>query len=726
VKLSGQQWSSIALLVLAVGSFVLVLVTRNFVGPMEASDRSRNLITNIYWREDGVRSITVQSGGKDFRLERFEGDKAKRDLREGDWTLYAPDREPADNAAVDRLLSGLGFAPRIRVVEGDPETFGLTKPEARLDIEAVKAGVSLALGKPAPSPAGAHYVSVGGKLAVVSKEVVALFRMTPDDFRERAFVSVGRNDVRELVLEQTSGTIRLLRSGPGFRIDGKERANRDILEPLFGALARLDAKRFLRIAEAEKSRGAPPALVIRITPSDEKARPVVLELGGGCPGFADEVLAIERSPRARAGCVERAVFGALGLERELVFDRRPLAARADEVETLKIERGSRRLVLTRKGSGFLLREPTEAGVALEAGNERLAAIAGAPAELVKNPDPKKLGLEPPEGRVVVTRLSDDDKAVEETLQLGRTEPDGTLYVRRSDDGTVLALGRDAARAFAIDATLLKGLKVLDFALSSLAELELSAPERQVLRRAEGGFTLVEPAGFDHDGALATEAVLALGSLTALRFVSDADDGTFGFGKPSLSAFARYDADGGAHSSRLVVGRSTPGGFFAKLDGDPSVFVIERTVAERLATLLIDRSAFMADPKTLARVSVSANGVTRTLERQHDELVPAATSGIDPAVAARLVEAIDALRPEAAVHTGAPRPNEGFARPALEVRLEPLPGRGKVRSFSIGASGSASASVPGSAWQAAHFARSKDVQATFLIADANLKPLFDLF
>ncbi|HEX6766056.1 MAG TPA: hypothetical protein VF103_11275, partial [Polyangiaceae bacterium] len=136
--------------------------------------------------------------------------------------------------------------------------------------------------------------------------------------------------------------------------------------------------------------------------------------------------------------------------------------------------------------------------------------------------------------------------------------------------------------------------------------------------------------------------------------------------------------------------------------------------------------FMADPKTLTRVVITSNGVTRTLERRNDELVPAASSGIDPAVAPRVAEALEALRAEAAVHTGAARANEGFAKPALEVRFEPLPGLGAPRSFAVGASGSPSNPAADASFQAAHFARARDVDATFLVADSKLKPLFDLF
>ena len=728
MRFSGAQWTSLGLAVLALCSVTLVLVTGSRPTTTEISERSRNLIA--VWRDDEVRSLKFTGKGVDFRIERV-GPPDAEPSKEDDFVLHAPAREPADGAAVDRLISSLGFATPVRRLENaDPNALGLAKPDVTIEARTTRTTLRLSLGKSAPSPEGAAYVSVthdesDAVFAVVSKEVAALFRMRADDFRERAFVGFGKSEIRELALERSGANLRLVRAGEAFRIDGKLRAHRDTVEPVFAALSRLDAKRFLAVNDAEKARTGPPTLVVRVTPSDAKAKPAVVELGGSCPGAADEVIAVARSPRVRAGCVEKTVVFALAVERSQLFDKEPFSARVDEVEALRIERGGRRLVLERRGSAFLLREPSEATIALEAGNERLAAILRAPADLVPNPDPKKLGLDPPEGRVVATTVQKGDQAAEETLAVGRTEPDGTLYVQRNDDGAVLALGRDAARAFAVDSTLLKSLRVVDFALSSLVELELGTPERQVLRRASSGFELVEPRGFQHDGSLATDAVLALGSLTALRFVADRDDGTFGFEKPTLTARAQNDADGGVRTTKLVVGRSTPGGFFAKIEGDPSVFVIERVVAERLGTLLIDRSAFLADPKTLASVTLVSNGVTRTLERKHDELVAADGSGIDPAVAARVVEALSTLRAEAAAHTGPAGPHEGFANPVLEVRYEPLPGLGKPRSFSVGTTG-----VHAFPWaatgQAVRFARAKGIEATFLIAEAKLKPLFDLF
>ena len=115
MKLSGQQWGSLALSVLAAGSLLLVLVTKNLPSPTDAADRANNLIRQ--WRDDEVKRVTFASGGRSFRIERTG---ATPDEKGSEWTLHAPDREPADGAAVDRLISGLGFATRVRLAEGDP------------------------------------------------------------------------------------------------------------------------------------------------------------------------------------------------------------------------------------------------------------------------------------------------------------------------------------------------------------------------------------------------------------------------------------------------------------------------------------------------------------------------------------------------------------------------------------------------------------------------------
>jgi hypothetical protein len=556
--------------------------------------------------------------------------------------------------------------------------------------------------------------------------VGAVFGERADDFRDRTLVTLGPREIAELTLDRPGGELRLLR-GPllAFHVDGKERANREACEPLFTALAHLGATRFLTVAAALAARGPAPPVTLTLTPRPpstpgaEPAPKTVLEIGGACPDAPNELIAIVKLPRPRAACVEKRVLDPLSVSRDALLDTQPFSARKDEVEALTLERGGKRLVLERRGTAFLLREPSEAPVELDAGNRRIEAIAHAPAELVAQPNLAALGLAPPSGRAGLRVIGDDDKAVEEVLALGKTAADGTLYVERQEDHAVLALGREAARAFTVDSTLLRSQKVLDFALSALAELELSAPEPELLRRAPAGFELVKPAGFQADGELATSAVLALGSLTASRWVADEDDKSFGLDTPTLSVHARVDGtDAGSAEHVLVVGRPTSGGYFAELRGSPGVFLVERSVVERLDTLLVDRSPFMADPATLARVTLSAKGKEVVFERRGGELAPK-SADIDRAGAEEALEALAGLRATAALHTGLARANEGLGTPWLRVRVEPSPGLGKPRAFSVGAGDEFRG-------EAVRYGRADNVDATFALSEAKLRPLLDLF
>jgi hypothetical protein len=714
VKLGRAEVASVALGVLALASLGVVFATGERPTTSELSERSRNLLA--VWHEDEVEQLEFTSGSERASLSRTGED----------FVLRAPKEEPADAAAVDRLLDGLGFATVLRRLDtGNRDALGLTKPRATWSVQMGARTYRIELGAAAPSPAGAAYVafaSDGGPptYVVVGRETAALLNTRPDDLRLRSLVTLGMRELSEIVLDRPNGALRLVRgAGLAFRVDGAERANRDALEPLLAAFGQLSATRFLDLKTAEIARGTARPLRVTLLPREAGKPRTELEIGGPCPEHADEVIVIVRQPQTRAACVGNDVIAPFSLERSYLTDKVPFAARPDEVEALTLTRGEQRLVLTRSGTQFLLREPSEASVDIEAGNQRLKAILRAPGELISNPKLVELGLEPPAGRVVLTVVGDDDKAAEETLELGRPAADGTLPVRRVEDGAVLALGREAARAFSVDATLLKSRKLLDFALSALIELELSAPEPQRLKRIPGSFELLQPAGFHHDGELATNAVLALGSLTALSWVADADDGSFGLATPVLTARVHIGADAGASERRLIVGRSAPGGHFAALEGTPGVFLVERAVVERLSTLLIDRAVFMGDPKTLARVSITAGQKRFELERRAGELVPNAATPADPAVVAAALEALGSLSAEAAVHTGAARPDEGLAEPALRVKLELLPGLGAARGYHIG---------KGSTFrgQTVRFARADGVDATYVIAESKLRPLFDWF
>src|SRR6185503_14139051 len=141
VKLSGQTWTSLGLSVLAMGSLLVLYLTKNEPGTTEQTERSHNLVA--VWRDNEIRSVKFVSRGRDFRIERKSA---------SDFVLDAPGGEPADGAGGDRPLSGLRPAARRRHLEdGDRRALGLDKPEVRLEIDTGKQKLSLSLGKPGPS-----------------------------------------------------------------------------------------------------------------------------------------------------------------------------------------------------------------------------------------------------------------------------------------------------------------------------------------------------------------------------------------------------------------------------------------------------------------------------------------------------------------------------------------------------------------------------------------------
>ncbi len=714
MKLGRSELGSVLLAVVAVASVLGVLATRHAPTTTERDARAKNLLP--VWREDELRRVELRGKDASFAL-----------ARHGDgWTVNTPEPEPADDAAAHKVVNALAFMTPVRRLEGaDLRTHGLDHPRATLALEMGGAHLVLSLGDEAPAPAGGAYVALdgagGGRSGgVIPAEAVKLFTTRADDLRVKALVGLGERDVRELTLDRPQGKLDLVHGAAlGFRLDGHERANRDALAPVFAALTHLSATRFLTSTEAERARGGAPLTRVTLQPSAKSDSAVVLELGGPCPGTPDETIAIERAPAKRAACVKSEVLAPLSVEREALRDRFPFAARKDEVEAVTIDRDGHELAFERRGTTFWLRAPSEAPVALEAGNRRLEALTRAEADIVQHPDAKTLGFEPTLGKVTLRVITDADKAAEEVVELGKTAPDGTLYVRRVEDGVVLALGREAARAFAVDSTLLRSTKVLDFALSALAELELSAPEHQLVRRAANGFSLVVPSGFSADGELTTNAVLALGSLTALRWVADSDDGSFGLATPTLTARVRVDAtDAGSNERNVRVGRPTPGGYFAALDGTAGVFVIEHAVVERLDTLLIDRSPFMAETATLARVTLTTPTKQVVIERRGGALV-AKSGDVPQAATDQALEALAGLRAEAALHSGPARASEGFSTPALKVELTPSPGLGAQRTLRIG-------TVDSYRGEAVRNARVDGTDATFALSEVKLRPLFDLF
>jgi hypothetical protein len=266
--------------------------------------------------------------------------------------------------------------------------------------------------------------------------------------------------------------------------------------------------------------------------------------------------------------------------------------------------------------------------------------------------------------------------------------------------------------------------IFEFSPHQLRTIEIKTPRttQKLARSLSGTFTLETPKGFDADPGLSSDLAETLRSFAAERWAADQDDGSFGLQKPAIQLSITTDERDGGQSERFVyVGTPTSGGAFAALKGETGVFVMPRRMLEALETLLVDRSAFVLDAAEARRISLTAGTTKHELTKQGNRLVPASGNAeLAEAKVQRILDALGAMRPEAAIELGPAKAEYGFDKPELTVRIEREPGpaeRSKPLVYRIGA---------GDSWRklSIHYARIEGIDATFVITRNKVRELLD--
>ena len=244
-----------------------------------------------------------------------------------------------------------------------------------------------------------------------------------------------------------------------------------------------------------------------------------------------------------------------------------------------------------------------------------------------------------------------------------------------------------------------------------------------LARAAGGtasalapWTMLEPRGFTPDPLSVSDLAGMIENAQADAWIADADDGTFGFPEAACQVEPGVSGDSGKATLGLVFGREADDGdFYARASSDPAVFLAPRLLREGLDVLLIDRNGMRADPEAVMQLTLTRGNEKRTL----DTSSRGNRSRIgDGGPASQALSVLGTLRPEAVLHLGPPKPNEGFAAPTLDVRIETHTDAGTRNiHFVLGDTALVRR-------QRLVFARVDGVDATFGIARDRLQPLLD--
>jgi Domain of unknown function (DUF4340) len=721
MKLARSTIINASIAALACASFAAVVATRSTPTTADAEERGQSLLPGF--RSEEVQRLELDNGGQKLAIERTPG----LDGGSAAFQLVSPVKELADAAAVDKFMTALASAHALRPVDSGPppSAFELDKPRLRVKVRSESSSYALLIGGAAPAPAGARYVQVSSgndapKIVVVDKSAAEDLAVDLDAFRQRSVVPVSEADVTRIAITSPKLAVTLQRaSGIGFLIDRMPKllADRETMSSLFFQLSRLSANRFLSATQAEAALGTNRAHFEVETKATKQV--FSFDVGGSCPDDPAQLVVVRRAPDAQSACASRELEATLRLAADDFVDRHPFSLHADEVEELDITGGKSKFALLRKGNAFVLHSNADHDVELEAGNQRITALLEAVGERVTDKKPSELGLDP--APVTVTLRSSaarDADVVEQVVRVGNTDSDGNLLVYREQDGVVLSVPRQQARFFVPDSTLLYARKLTEFGISSFISAEITRPEgtESLGRGANDELALNEPKGFELDGALGSDLIQALGSLTADRFVADRDDGSFGLAKPSLSVRFVSKSDTNPRNEHVLrFGSETALGVYATLDEGGPVFVLQRSVRDTCDTLLINRSVFPTMAEAFNAISIEAHGRSLRLERHGEQLTPAPASSLPQDRVADLLDALGNLHPEVAVHTGPATAAEGMDKPSLTLHLTPKVG--PVQTVTFGA---------GDSWRSTSvfYLRVAGVNATFVMAQSKVRALSD--
>jgi hypothetical protein len=658
------------------------------------------------------------------RLEIVHGDESLVLAREADggpgspWAMLSPRRERPDPSAVDALLRELELATRVRDV-GTDDAAGLDAPRARGKVEVGALAYRFALGGDAQGPEGAAYLHVDGEgTFVVDRSLKVQLLRGADAYRERALLPYGAGGIARLEVRAASGaSFALEREGATFRLVGLGlRASRAAVDQLMATLADARAETFLDDATADRSITS-PAFTVTVAPRDAAHERVELRIGGECPGQPEDVVVVRTAPSRVSACTPHRLAEELATSAPALVDTSPFFAHADEMEELSLESPGRpgpRVEIARHGNGWRERSPEERDLTsdeTDATNMLALALAqarGSDVHPTAEGDPFT-----PRARVTLVRTGEQTR---ETVELASPSPDGTTRIRRADDGAVLRVSRAVARRFEPHPVALRARPVwkTPFEAGAVVAIEdTCTPSPEHLELRDHRWTLRAPAGLPADGASVADRVGMLSQVKADAWIAEADDGAFGFDGPgacavtvTLEAGATSGPDAGFRHAAITLGAAGDGGFYARTQDDPAVFVASPALRQALAHPSIDRARVGVDTTHGASVLVFHDGVRH---------VVATDAGSDDKLAA----AVAGLFAESALHAGATVPEEGLDHPMLELVAATRTDAGASLETRIAVG--APTQVDGAD---AYFARVTGVDATFAVPKARVTAIVD--
>ena len=550
---------------------------------------------------------------------------------DGRWRIERPVSADADGPRVARILNALESLRRGEVITAEQcrqreltlDDYGLKSPRARVVVLDPGGRREIFIGN--ESEIGrALYIKLAGRdeITAVSRSLWDVLPETLDEMRSRVVLDVEPSRVERLEIWRQSGGFAQLS-----RIDGVWQIRQPVSARADQAFVQnlLDAIRSLRVAEfawdppASGGEGggdimygvAPDEAAARVTVWHEKeevGRELIIGKAADAQGAR---VYVRRRGEQSVFAVSGEILKFLSAPVSQFRDRSIFRIPASAVQIASFRDGDVCLSLVKHPeSGWMITEPVLRKADDAVVEQRLLLITRLSAEDFVAETATNLseyGLSPPRYSFYLGTQAPSSLVSAASAPPGKPfsasasppysrrllvaafkEGEEQVYARIDGEPAVFRIARSALEqsvAGLADPLVFRDRTMMAVPPDEILRITLLAQGREeiVARDDHNGWHVIQPGTNRPNNEVIQDVLLAAASLKALRIESGSAKSAAAYGLEPPAAALTLDlrAGAGIRKSLLIGFRAGDDGYFAAVQGDPAVFVLERGAAERL-------------------------------------------------------------------------------------------------------------------------------------------------
>jgi DTW domain-containing protein YfiP len=587
--------TSIVLVVVALGLLGFIwFVERGSLSTTERELRKGRVVENFV--RDKVTRVELQRHGVTTVLVRVAPNPGDP-LDLGGWQVEAPYRAKADSGEVDSLLGAMEWAEARRSLgaasDGDSKQFGLDAPRYRVRFSAGREEGGFSVGARAADGGGAYLKRRDSDAVyVVGADLLDALEHVPEDFHAKDLhdgLTVLTTQVLELRSQQQAK--KLVRKAGFFWLDATLASTPEI-KAVVDTLDALRATRYIGEKATPELALQQPRFAIDVDSlvydpahkGEQHTERFSLQVGASCANHQDE--SYIQVGQGAVYCASNVELAKLERTPAQLREMRVLPLDADGIRGAVLRDHERELSLTTVENATRYRltlagKEQKSGVAdpeaLKHWYDTLRELRFASFQAHSGP-----ALADSAVQVSFKRSGKDEDPY--LLQLDASKQKAT----RLAEPALLELPPQAAQLLAPMAARYRAKRVLDEDESQLTALAISGTDRAQARVEKRGaeYELVVPVRAPAASRALDELARLFSKLDALSFEADAVLPEHGLTPPYRALTVEYsggaDAKAKARSHTLLIGaQASEQGRYARLDADPSVFIISNALAGKL-------------------------------------------------------------------------------------------------------------------------------------------------